>query len=466
MKILKKMTIVFFLAIILLPILKFNFEENSVSKIDNRMLTKNPFSKDSLKGDMTQNIENYISDRIGYRDLMITEYTILNDKVFNKMVHPIYSNGKNGYVFGEGVTTTQEFDDYHIVFAGMIKKIQTYCAERKIPFLFVFNPAKPAVYPDYIAEGINYNRDWVDLFFQELDNLGVCYLDNTITLKNLANEGVQVFNKKYDANHWNSLGAFYGTQKMLERMQEDNPSVHVNSLSEFRISEEHKDTLLVSKYPIDEMVPVLSMDMEYVNKKDVYDSINIDSNYSNFAYLVNDKRANDNSPKTLVFQGSYMNEYGYPYLANALEEYIFVHNYQNVIDFPYYYNLFRPDYVIFEVTEYTLSNSFFDYGKMKEIDFNPTIENAKQGAKDFLEINIPKDQLQIETQKEITTIRWNCEQKENKRYVWLILEDEYDMVATEDGFQVSIDTKEYEKYQGEIMFVTKENNEIYHYKLK
>ena len=115
----------------------------------------------------------------------------------------------------------------------MVKSIQDYCDERGVPFLFVFEPAKPAIYTDKLADGINYDREWVDLFFSELDKRGVNYLDNTETLRRAREEGVEVFNRKYDANHWNDLGAFYGTQKILERLSSVFPSLHVNQLSEF-----------------------------------------------------------------------------------------------------------------------------------------------------------------------------------------------------------------------------------------
>ena len=66
---------------------------------------------------------------------------------------------------------------------------------------------------------------------------------------------------------------------------------------------------------------------------------------------------------------SYMNEYGTEYLKNGFGEYIYVHDYQNVLNFPYYVNMFQPDCVIFEVAEYTFSNEYFDYEKMKNLDF-------------------------------------------------------------------------------------------------
>lgn len=54
------------------------------------------------------------------------------------------------------------YSEYHEVFADAVLKMQKYCEERDIPFLFMFNPAKPAVLTEYILAGMDYNREWVD----------------------------------------------------------------------------------------------------------------------------------------------------------------------------------------------------------------------------------------------------------------------------------------------------------------
>ena len=104
MKKIRNIYLIIVLLILLLPIIFFNTEDNSISKIDNRKLTENPFETSFLKTDFNKdffnNLKNYIKDRIGLRENMIKYYTVLNDKIFGKMVHPSYSYGEDGYVFG------------------------------------------------------------------------------------------------------------------------------------------------------------------------------------------------------------------------------------------------------------------------------------------------------------------------------------------------------------------------------
>lgn len=438
MKIIKCISIILFALILIVPVCFFNTDSNSVSTIDNRKLTENPMT---LKGDLTNNIQNYVNDRIGFRDEMITAYTVLNDRIFGKMVHPSYSYGKDGYVFGAGITTGNEFSDFHVVFADMVAEIQAYCDERDVPFLFVFNPAKPAVYSDKIAAGINYNREWVNQFFAELDKRNINYLDNTQTLISLRENGIEGFNQKYDANHWNDIGAFYGTQAMLSRLSQLCNNIHINSIDEFSVSETQQSTLLVSKFPINELVPQLSLNISVSSLHDDYFSeIELNDSYKGFGYYVNTSDRVRETPKTLVFQGSYMNNYGYKYLINAFKEYIHIHDYQNVLNFPYYFNIIQPECVIFEVAEYTFSNQYFNYENMKKISYNPQLSALKEN--EYTVIDNAIQNLSVDKGDTLTTITWNTDHV--YPYVWIKLDNTYDMFKVDGGYQVTVENSRYD----------------------
>ncbi len=432
-------SIILFFSIILTPIFFFNFKPDTISEIDNRKLAENPFTQE---GSLTTNIGNYISDRIGFRNEMISAYAIFNDKLFNKMVHPTYSYGKDGYVFGAGMTTKGLFSDYHIAFADMVLEIQNYCEDRDIPFIFVFNPAKPAILTEYIPTEKNYSRDWVDKFMKELDARNINYIDNTVTLKNATNNGKAVFNQKYDANHWNSLGAFYGTNAILEKMKEVLPNTHINQLNEFNVSEKVEKYLPVSKFPIDEKVYTYSIKNNVTSTTDSYNKLlEIDQSYSAFGVYTNEKRKNEGAPSALVFQGSYMNGYGLPFMMNALGEYVYVHDYQNIMNLPYYINIFKPECVVFEVAEYTFSEQYFSLEKMKNIDYNQTI-SAYKNIEPHNKV-LQRSAIDIESVDSLTKITWNtdisCE------YLWLQTDEEFDMRKSNNGYEVTIKTEQYEK---------------------
>ena len=456
MRVIKSILICLFLICILIPLVFFNFTPNSVSEIDNRNLTENPFSSDS-NGDLTTNLENYVNDRIGFRDDMILTYTLLNDRLFGKMVHPSYVYGKDGYVFGSGITTTDLFSDYHVTFADMVLELQEYCEARDVPFLFVFNPAKPAIFSDKLADGVNYNRSWVEKFFAELDKRGVNYVDNTGLLKELCDEGIMTFNQKYDANHWNYTGAFYGTQNMLKSLSELAPNIHVNDLSEFTYTEDLQTSLLVSNFPIEEKTPNYSLTVKYENNTSLYSGeVERHKSYRGFGVYENSTREAEGVSGALVFQGSYMNSYGTKFFINAFSEYVHVHDYQNVLDLPYYFNIFKPDCVIFEVAEYTFSDKYFDYENMQTLDFNEPLKNFEGLTKNEYELS--QNDLRVEIGDTLTKIYWISDN--DYEDIWFVADTEYDMKKTSEGYVVTIKTDIYEEYQEHITLVTHNADEL------
>lgn len=456
MKVTRIIAIILFVAIIAIPILTFNFEEDAVSEIDNRKLTANPLTLEALRTDglSEENLYGYIRDRIGLRDKMILAYTVLNDRLFNKMVHPSYSYGKDGYVFGAGLTVNAPYTEFHEAYADMVKQIQDYCDARDVPFLFVFNPAKPAVLSEYIPEGMNYDRSWVDAFLEALDERQVRYIDNTTLLREKTEAGETVFNQKYDANHWNSLGAYYGTTAMLEQLHQYLPSIHITSKEELNISQELMTSLPVSEFPIHEYVPSISFNMDVsLDKMALYtDELQVDQQFRDFGYYTNELRASEDAPKALVFQGSYMNGFGWKYLANAFSEYIYVHDYQNVINFPYYFNIFQPDCVIFEAAEYTFSTTYYDYEKMCAVDLNPTLDSVVACAERIEEDPLEADALSVEQGNTLTVIHFDLDQLAD--YAWLTLDREYDMQQDDTGFQVTVPTEIYRQYQSALQITT------------
>lgn len=434
----KKLQIVFialFFVLLALPLAFFNWEENVVSEIDNRQLTNNPFGPNAEPGaDLTASLESYVQDRIGFRDEMILGYTLLNDQLFYKMIHPLYEYGKDGYVFFKQKQNVQ-FGDYHIAFAEMLAEIQDYCQARDVPFLFVLNPEKAAVYPDKLRDGIHYDRSWVQQFEQKLDELGVNYIDNTQLLQDRRAEGEQVFNKVYNAGHWNDLGAFYGVNNILESLSGFFPSIQPNELSDFAVTETLQETLLSSQFPIHEYEPTFGRLCELEVKTEEYDAeVARSSQHRGFGYFVNPENVAAGAPKTLVFQGSYMNEMGFKFLQTGLGEYIYVHNYENLMDFDYYFNIFQPECVVVEVAEYTVNSGYFNAERVENFSLNPVLtldDAARQADREALS-------PQIAEGERLSTLTVSL--PEGTRYAYLLSEGRtFDLIEGEQGWQASVE---------------------------
>ncbi|MBO4854097.1 MAG: hypothetical protein J5482_02985 [Oscillospiraceae bacterium] len=374
MKAVKAIFIALFLAMVIVPVLCLNTEENAVSEIDNKVLAANPFSSPD-GGDLTSSIETYLSERIGFRDEEILWYTVANDKLFGAMVHPTYAYGKEGYVFFKPGTNVA-YGDYQEAFVHMLSQIQQYCRERDIAFVFLFEPSKASVLSEKLMAGYHYSNEWVSCFVQRLEEESVHYVDNTAVLRECRHQGIEVFNVKYNAGHWNDTGAFYGMNAALAALSEQGANVHINQLDEYRVDQRLNTTLLVSEFPINEYEPIYSLlhadAIESATKQ--YDGEVIrNDQYRAFGYCKNTARMEEGCDRALVFQGSYINGMGYKFLQNAFGEYISVHDYQNILNFQYYVNIFKPQCIIFDAAEYTFSSTYFDYDGMVDFTLPPPL---------------------------------------------------------------------------------------------
>ena len=382
MKRIKNVFNIIFIILLLIPLFFFNWKKDYISEIDNRKLSEFP-SLAQINSDTFKNISNFFKDRLGFREDMITLYTNVHKNLLNTLVHPSYIYGKDNYVFFD--LYQKSFTDHTEHFVQSLNEVAKYIESRGAKFYVVLNPEKTSVYTEKLPEGL-----WLDTLEEKLTESNINWIDNVDVLKEKS-KSEMVYNKQYDAGHWNDTGAFYGTNNILEFISKDFPNVHPHSKDDFTITEENRQYLPTSKIEVNELVPVYSLKETNVEdltgKYDLF--INRDSQQNHFSYFKNNTEAANDLPKALVFQGSYLNGRE-KYLEDRFKEYIAIHNYQNIFDIDYYMNLFQPDIVIFEVAEYTIHDQYFSYEKMKEMKLNPPLN------KDALLENVSKKNVTIE----------------------------------------------------------------------
>lgn len=369
MRKLKLCLISLFSIFIFLPAIFFNFKPNYVSEIDNRKLTEMPNFK-KINSETLKQLHNYVNDRFWGREYIIDYYTYLMDNIFNELVHPSYIYGKDGYVFFY-IDNEKKYTDYNNKFLWSILKIKNYVENNGSKFYMMINPEKKSVYTQYIPSGVNYNRKWIEIFEEKLKNEGINYIDNTQLLKEKSKYEF-VYDKKYDAGHWNDLGAFYGVNNLLKNINKDFSTVYELKLSDFDISKEIQTKLKVSNFKIYDESPLFilkNLDNYEDLTKNYINNITLDNNYTTFSYTKNNSLNSETLPKALVFQGSYLNGRE-KFLKSRFREYIAIHNYQNIFNIEEYYKMFKPDIVIFEVAEYTFNEIYFSEEKMKNLNLN------------------------------------------------------------------------------------------------
>lgn len=115
-----------------------------------------------------------------------------------------------------------------------------------------------------------------------------------------------------------------------------------------------------------------------------------------------------------------------------------MHNYQNFIDFDYYFNLFKPDCVILETAEYATTCSYFDPERLQEKQLNPPYETVKHVV--HAERNMEELEYTIDTKDAITTVSLELERPYSYGYL-LLGEEEFDLQISGTLAQCSIWTE-------------------------
>lgn len=440
--------------VILLPAVFFNWKTNYISEIDNRKLTEFP-TLNKVNSDTFKDIYKFINDRIGFREEIIQSYGKMNDKLFNILVHPAYVYGQDGYVyFG---LYQKNYNEHTKQFTKSLKDIKDYVEARGGKFYVLINPEKTSVYTEHLPKGVNYNRTWMESIENDLVNYGINFIDNTDELKKRS-KTEQVYNKKFDAGHWNDIGAFYGVNNLLELIGKDYPDVKPHNIGDFNATKEVRKYLPTSKFEVNEEVPVLTLKQQYSDLTEKYDKeVKRDIQQNHFSYIKGNK---DNLPKALVFQGSYLNGRE-KYLADRFSEYISVHNYQNIFDIDYYYNMFQPDIVVFEVAEYTINNTYFTSEKMESMKLSP----ALQATTNYIDEDVV--QYVLEKGDAIDKIIFKG-LPENTNHVYLKMRDKiYDIRFFDGEYILSVDNELVTlNGQEEIIFTKKNDDKYYRSKIK
>lgn len=356
MKGLKVTFLLILFALVLLPVLSLNTKADAVSDITNAKLTE----WDREKFD-PRRIDSYLEDRIGYYNESILTYMVLNDSLFGKMVHPNYSYGKDGYLFMKMREEVVD-EEFLELFSRYLRFVQEICEKRGIPFVYCINPAKSTVYSELLPEGYHYRNNFLPIFYEKLDRYGVNFISNAELLRERAKTEA-VYNRKYDAGHWNELGQFFGTNHLLEKVGEFFPEVKPFTLSDFTIMPITQQFLPVSRFRVDEKVPYFRYRDHVIRTTDDYSEVEIDKRHPHFQTYA---RADGGHglPTALFFHGSYYNTTA-EFYKGAFTEIYTVHNYQNLLRFEYYLDIFDPDIVLLETAEYATLARYFDVEEMR-----------------------------------------------------------------------------------------------------
>lgn len=238
-----------FLSILVFPILngQFNFVRD-IANNENRKLSEQPLLDYKHLDSYPHKYESYYNDNFPIRSLLVKYYAYNNLKIFKKS--PIPESviiGKNGWMYLAG----REYESYKginnltnnelFLIKQELEYRKDYLAKRNCKFYFVVAPAKTSIYPENLE-----NNDpsfklnsWGEQLINYLNNhCKVKPIDVYTELRNRKSKELLYF--KLD-NHWNNIGGFYASNMVLKQMNNDDSSIHINNIKDFRIVKENRN---------------------------------------------------------------------------------------------------------------------------------------------------------------------------------------------------------------------------------
>ncbi|MBR5359909.1 MAG: hypothetical protein IK123_03370, partial [Lachnospiraceae bacterium] len=340
------------------PAVFMNTKEMQISSIDNKLLAEWPGFDPTLSNNTE--VEAYLNDRIGFREQAIEAYTVLNDKLFHVMVHPLFMYGKEGHIFYKEPTYIKGYqhmntdEEYLDTFVEFLSATNNYLKDKDIEFLYFLCPDKKTIYPEYFPDSIHVNESnpgITDYMKEKLDKTDVDHIIPVDELRKAKSEKV-VYNKLYDATHWNEDGAFIGHKLIDERIREYYDDVKPLTEDDYDKTTVHEDTLDVARFSIDEDVPhyALREDRSSDMTSYLYGSLECEDD-TFFSHFTNPECGNDRI--LLVFCDSYFGNY-HKFYQDRFKEVYFVH-WHNYKYLQYYVNLFFPDMIIYETAERSIA---------------------------------------------------------------------------------------------------------------
>ena len=179
-------------------------------------------------------LEDCINDHIPYKNELTKLNTLVDINIFKSLDSQSVLLGKDNWLFYKKYNCLEDYcrvlsvseEEIEDTIMSM-QNLQEYCDERGIELVYMVTPNKESIYgnlymPDYVKVAEKPSR--VEIFLQSITNeTDVNIIFPEVELKAARDAGYQVY-KKYDT-HWNQLGGYVGTMRLLEALKMDTQNL-------------------------------------------------------------------------------------------------------------------------------------------------------------------------------------------------------------------------------------------------
>jgi len=220
-------------------IVGFNWDTHFIQ--ENRFLAKAPKFRDYKIKDLTNKWDFYFKDRLPFRDVFISAYIYLYEKILENDVSE-YVTGKQGELIMNHAAPVlsaalgvipydkQRAEMLRLSVAGKY----AYYYSKNIPFYLFIAPDKPTLYPNilpFYSTWIKHNN-WYETELKALDDANVPYYNLKIPL-DLKKDEIKLYDKIYDTAHWNGNALMIAYQFMSHVLAKDNKLFNTVSTPEY-----------------------------------------------------------------------------------------------------------------------------------------------------------------------------------------------------------------------------------------
>jgi hypothetical protein len=240
---------VFFIAILMLPLLNSVFYLYKDQNSEKRILAENPGLPGKNIAEYPRRFENYFNDNFGFRSLLVKLGGKIKYYFFNTSSVPLASVGKESWMYLNAPfypSTTDKnrgglFADTTLHRMVKIWEDRKHVVEKNgIKFYKAFWPDKHTVYPEYLPAHMSMllrpgesRLDQIENYLKEKKS-DLRILDVTpVFMQEKKNHLLYL---KHDS-HWNSRGAFIAYTQLMNEVSKDFPELKPFPASSFEITD-------------------------------------------------------------------------------------------------------------------------------------------------------------------------------------------------------------------------------------
>lgn len=231
-------------AILLIPVVFFNFSD--ISNEEKRNFEKFPlfFSEEKFNQNFFTELNSYFEDRIGLKRLFSRIYNTLDSKFpmsdvtkksgYQGKKNWLFYNEENlfDFYFKRNLMTEEALDRY----TEKLTSIRDWCETQGIKFIFFIAPNKHEIYEEYFPYHRPEGETVTNQIVNRLKKANICVIYPKANILHKKEETKKILYYERDT-HWNNLGAYYGAQPLIDSIQQQFSEIKYDTIS-YKFQEE------------------------------------------------------------------------------------------------------------------------------------------------------------------------------------------------------------------------------------